>query len=323
MEMIKMLDAKLEYRLVLKYLEDKKKKEKNPKKLELLEKSIKEINERLNPSPKKMTEEEKIKLRKQREIELNKKTDAINSFFSSKMFRDYEFSCLQIFNMNNKKLEATTLKFIKNTKHELSKSFKNAKITPLKQKRRHCGTTIYVKTLDKSYVFISKNDMLTKAITLIHELGHARVCDVRKENIRSRCFNEVYPKFLELVFSDYLIQNGLEKHGYNVKVKLLNEIKYHIFQIKNYDEDGQIFLAQYNYNVIKDNILAIYLYLMYKKTPNEILTKLNTFIDSLGKKNEEELLNIFGLDSSIFTDLNISDNFKSILEAERNEIKQK
>lgn len=314
-----MLDAKLEYELVLRDLEKQKQNEKDPQKIELLEKSIKKIQKYLNPTPKEINDEEKTELQNKREKEIT----SIKSFFRSKMFRGYEFSCFTIFNINRKKLETITLDFIKNTNFQLSKSFETANITQLKQKRNQEGTTIYVEPLDKNYVFISKNDILTKAITLIHELGHARVNNIRKAQVRSKYFNEVYPKFLELVFSDYLTQNGLEKHGHNVKVKLLKEIKYHISEIKKHETNGEMFFALYNYNAIKDNIFALSLYMEYKKNSNYILNKLDEFIDSLGKKDEKELLNIFGLSSSIFTDLNISNNFKNILETESKEIKQR
>lgn len=316
-------DAQLEYKLILDDLILRKQKEKNPKVIELLEKSIEEIKKYLNYTPKEMSVEEKNKLKQQREIELAKKTDAINKFFESKLFRGYKFSCFPIFNINQKKLKTVTLKFIRNTTFQLSNSFENANIIQLKQKRTQDGTTIYIEPLSENYVFISKNDILTKAITLIHELGHARVNNTRKSEVTSRDFNEVYPKFLELLFSDYLIENGLEKHGHNVKVKLLKEIKNHMREIKQYEEDGQMFLAPYNYNAIKNNILALDLYIKYKENPNYILSKIDEFIDGLGKMNEEELLNIFELDNSIFSDINISENFKNILETERENIRQK
>lgn len=317
--MIPLLDVDKEYELVLADLKQMVKSETDPEKVELLKESINKINRYLNYTRKKMSKEEKNEFIKKQEPEI----EIIYKFLKSKMFNDCKFSHFRIWNKNEKKLKKTTISFIKKSKFQLLKRFRNVKITQLNIKRRQAGTSIYIDSIDKTYVFISKNNALAKANTLIHELGHAKIYDIKKKSSTGIYFEEVYPKFLELIFSDYLIDNGLEKHGYNIKISLLNEIKMHITTIKEYNNDKQMFYAPFNYHAIKDNILAICIYLMYKKKPNDTIDKLNIFMDGLGKMNEEELLNIFDLNSSIFMDKNTPNDFFQILTEQKEEIKRK
>lgn len=316
-----MRDANLEYQLVLQELERRKQKEKDPKKIELLEKNIDEITKYLNRISREKSEQEINEFKRKLESEV----EIIKKFLNTSNFINCNFSCFKIWNKNKKKLNEATFAFIKNTKFQLSNIFEHAVITQLRQKRKYCGVSIYIEVLDETYVFISNNDILTKSVTLIHELGHAKLYNIKKVRKMGEYFNEVYPKFLELIFSDYLIENGLEKQGYNVKISLLTEIKDSISNlndsefISNYDK----FYALLNYKAIKENILVLSVYMMYKKNPSDILNKMDMFIDGLGKKNEQELLNIFGLDNSIFTNLNIANKFGKFLQSESKEIKQK
>lgn len=322
-----MIDSSIEYQLVLEDLKTRLKAETNPKKIKLLEKAILEINEYINFYNGKSITKNSFSNKtdgdkKEEDNKETKKYDAIYDFLICEMFSSYHFTQFKIFNMNKQKLETTTFKFVKNEKFKLLDALKKSTIIHLNEKRKQCGTTIYIKALDESYVFISKNDLLTKGVTLIHELGHVKVNDVNKAKNTPMYFGEVYPKFLELVYSDYLMENGLEKHGYNLKISMLKEIQDHIFNIKYYKSNGKILWAPFNYKLIKDNILAISIYMMYKKEPKSTLNKLNNFIKSLGNKNEEELLSILDLNNSIFTDINLSNNFAEILKTQIDEMKQ-
>lgn len=316
--MISLLNVDKEYELVLTDLKQTINKETDPKKIELLRESIDKINKHLNYIPKKISEEEKKQIIKQQEPQI----EIIYKFLKSGMFRDCKFYRFIIWNTNEKKLARITINFIKKSKFQLLKRFQTAKIIQLNKKRRQAGTSIYIYPIDKTYVFISKNNAIVQANTLIHELGHAKIYNVNKKSSTNIYLDEVYPKFLELVFSDYLIDNGLEKHGYNIKVRLLKEIKNHIFEINEYNYDHEMFYAPFNYYAIKGNILAICIYVMYKKNPSDIINKLNIFIQNLGKMNEDELLNIFGLNSSIFIDKNTPNDFLQILTEQQEEIKK-
>ena len=127
------------------------------------------------------------------------------------------------------------------------------------------------------------------------------------------------------MFSDYLTENGLEKEGYNVKLSLLTEIEARISSLNDSEfvSNHDKYYAALNYKAIKENILVLYIYMMYKKKTSDTLDKLDTFIEGLGKKNEEELLNIFELDNSIFTNLNIANKFGKFLQSESVEIKKR
>lgn len=172
------------------------------------------------------------------------------------------------------------------------------------------GATIYIKSLNKNYIKIFLTGKLSDYSTCVHELGHARVNTMCKDIDEKQKFIEVYPIFLELLFADYLKVNNMQKASYNLKLSMLNKTKKFLDEInkeifdyvyrdssKNKIDD---YIFEYKYEVVKDMILAFKLYDMYLTDPNEILEKFDLFINNLQVMTEEELLKIFGLESSVF-----------------------
>ena len=123
-------------------------------------------------------------------------------------------------------------------------------------------------------------------------------------------FIEVYPKFLELVFSDFFKIKNMPKISYNLKLSMLNKVKKildelndEIYEYVYRDPDNNKvddYIFEYKYNITKDTIVAFELYEMYLSNPKEVLDKLDLFIKNLQVMSEDQLLNIVGLDNSIF-----------------------
>lgn len=226
------------------------------------------------------------------------------------------FICLkefQLFYINLTRLSTLTKTFIEKGDSKLSKTYKRiisyGGIKTFNDNRFYDGNTRYIQSLDKNYIEILGKQSLSHYSTKIHELAHARVNSMCKSVVNN--FIEVYPVFLELVFSENLKKNGLLKEAYNIKVSLLNEIKDYYAQLNKdllvyQDDDVENYMDkvvfEYKYHLLKDIVLAFYLYDMYLMNPEETLIKMDFFILNLNKKTEDELLNIFGLDRTYLND---------------------
>lgn len=103
----------------------------------------------------------------------------------------------------------------------------------------------------------------------MHELGHA------KTNIESyimpfspkyNSFLESYSIFLEMVFADYLINNGKRKEGYQLKFLIFDNIKDITKQLydelEEYDKDSEVknalkYFFEFNYMSLKGYYLEM------------------------------------------------------------------
>ena len=234
-----------------------------------------------------------------------KKEDAIE-FLKNSNLRCFYLKKFKIFYINHKKLSLLTEKFIEEPKNKLYNTYKqilNYNGMKFVNSCLYRGKTIYIKSLDKNYIEILKNYSINDYLTKIHELGHARVNNISKATKLK--FVESYPIFLELVFSDFLKENGYVKEAFNIKLSLLNQLKDFLEQSQEelysylnrsdaFEFDNFIF--EYKYKVLRDIILAFHIYEMYVSKSYETSKKIDYFILNLSKLTEEQLLNIFGID---------------------------
>ena len=112
-------DATLEYQLVLEDLILRKKNEKDPKKLELLQKGIDEIEKHLNRVSREKSEQKINEFKKKLENEI----EIIKKFLNTSKFIHSNFSYFKIWNKKEKKLEEATFTFVKNARFQLSNIF--------------------------------------------------------------------------------------------------------------------------------------------------------------------------------------------------------
>ena len=112
---------------------------------------------------------------------------------------------------------------------------------------------------------------------------------------------------MELIFSDYLKENGFEKEAYNLKISFLNQIRTQLIELKyelhdylNRPRKKSIdnFIFEYKYESSRDMILALYLYDRYLLNPENTLIKIDYFILNLN------ILSILDFDKNIFNNIN-------------------
>jgi hypothetical protein len=221
----------------------------------------------------------------------------------------------KLFYVNHKKLSLLTKTFLERPNSKLSSTYKKmisyGGIKYFKEYSGYLGCTRYFKSLDKNYIEIYKKNLITDYSTKVHELSHARVNSIC--NNPPKQFYEVYPNFMELIFSDYLKENGFEKEAYNLKISFLNQIRNQLIELKyelhdylNRPRKKSIdnFIFEYKYESSRDMILALYLYDRYLLNPENTLIKIDYFILNLNKLSEDELLSILDFDKNIFNNIN-------------------
>lgn len=238
--------------------------------------------------------------------------DKITDFVFNNKFSYSNLNAENIFLLNRKSLNDLTQKFVE--KFSLLKTYndivKKDELKIKKGKNYYLGATIYINSLNENYIEICPTGKLIDYSTFIHELSHAKQNVLSREGKKKLKFCDTYPTFMELIFADWLKENNLLKESYNIKISILNQAKKLANEL--YDEIDSYFqnkkkrcseadyFFKYKYNLLKQIVLAICLYNLYLSNPEQTLKRVELFVLNLKKLEEEELLQILGMNNNIF-----------------------
>lgn len=195
----------------------------------------------------------------------------------------------------------------------------------LNKKSEYYGSTMYIASLRRNYIEVIKTNNIYEYTTLVHELGHAKInLQGNKSSIHRKksSLGDVYPIFLELLFSDFIKDNGMIKESYEIKylifsqIKIfLNELSEEYFEYICYDDNDLFnkFIFDFKYRYLKSILLALQFYYMYKENAIETTQKINYFIKNIYKMSDEELLINLNIDL-YFNNENISKLYNELKE---------
>lgn len=225
-------------------------------------------------------------------------------------------------------------KFIVKNEFKLKNTYKTILnyngIKYINLKNANCfGSTIYIQSLNKNYIQIYKTKKAYECYsTLIHELGHSKINFCANNEYQSS-YTETYPIFLELVFSDFLKDNGAPKESFNIKSVILNQVKEFIEELYEeyndyvYYNENQLFnkyMFENKFKSLKGYLLALELYFNYQTNPQDILDKLEVFVNNIRKINDNDLLRLIDIED-INSNKNIN-KFYELLKDEKVKIKK-
>lgn len=196
------------------------------------------------------------------------------------------------------------------------------------------GCNTFIPSIKRNFIEIKKTKKIYEISSKVHELGHA------KTNIESyimpfspkyNSFLESYSIFLEMVFADYLINNGKRKEGYQLKFLIFDNIKDITKQLydelEEYDKDSEVknalkYFFEFNYMSLKGYYLALHFYFLYQSNPKESLEIINNFIKEVKLLDDNELIKKFNLNKECFSNENVYKLYRELKE-EKNKIKSR
>ena len=173
---------------------------------------------------------------------------------------------------------------------------------------------------------IRKSKKLYEYNSKIHELGHAKtnIESYRLPYIyKNNSFMESYSIFLELVFADYLKNNGKKKQGYELKKLIFQKIKDITKQLyeelDEYKNDSETkkalkYFFEINYKTLKGYYLSLYFYYLYKSNSKESLKIINSFIKEVNLLSDNDILKKFNINKNCFTNENVYKLYKELKE---------
>ena len=239
-------------------------------------------------------------------------------------------------NRNDKDIEKMFIDFIEQDVFGLKELYieimNNSGLIYTETEDKFWGRNIFIPSIKRNLIEIKKSNRLYESSSKIHELGHA------KTNIESFClpyvskdnsFLESYSIFLELVFADYLKNNGKKKQGYELKFLIFQSIKDVSKQLyeemdkyKEYSEErkGLKYFFELNYKTLKGYYLALYFYYLYQSNPKEALEIINNFIKEIKLLDDNEVVKKFNLNRNCFNRDNV---YKLYIDLKQDKIKIK
>lgn len=237
-------------------------------------------------------------------------------------------------NRNDNSIEKLFVNFIEEDTFGLKKIYDeiiyNKELIYTKTENNFWGRNIFIPSIKRNFIEIKKSNKLYEVCSIVHELGHAKTnieCFKLPYVSKKNSFLESYSIFLELVFADYLKNNGKRKQGYELKFLIFQKIKDIIEQLyEDLNEHKSDIKTKYffemNYKTLKGYCLALYFYDLYQLNPNESLKLINNFIKEVKLLDDNELINKFNINKNCFSNHNVYKLYKQLKE-EKTKIKQK
>lgn len=229
-------------------------------------------------------------------------------------------------------------KFLLDDKFNLRNTFTKIRnyngIKYLNSNHNYYGATTYINSLNKNYIEICKTKNIFEYSTLIHELGHAKMNFIGNKfcfNKEKSSYEETYPIFLELIFSDFLKDNGMAKESYKIKYFIYKQIRMFSRELNEeyYDylkysdkQNFSRFIFELKYRYFKSMLLALQFYYMYKSNPDLTMRKIEYFINNIYKVTDRELLKYIGIDIHRFNNKNVNKLYNGLKE-QKEKIKRK
>lgn len=188
------------------------------------------------------------------------------------------------------------------------------------------GRNVFIPSIKRNFMEIRKSKKLYEYNSKIHELGHAKtnIESYRLPYIyKNNSFMESYSIFLELVFADYLKNNGKKKQGYELKKLIFQNIKDITKQLyeelDEYKNDSETkkalkYFFEINYKTLKGYYLSLYFYYLYKSNSKESLKIINSFIKEVNLLSDNDILKKFNINKNCFTNENVYKLYKELKE---------
>lgn len=180
------------------------------------------------------------------------------------------------------------------------------------------GLNVHLTTLNESYVLSRWNNKISSVSILPHELGHAFLMNdtYSTESLvykNGTIFSEAYSIFLEIIFLDYLRNNGYSKNSVREEYSKLDSFlalaDYHhgsILKLENLSICGDDLCTKdgnkgevYTTKLILSNILGMYFADLYRNDRKKFMKEISCFFEMFGQSSEEDMIKHFDLDTMV------------------------
>lgn len=197
------------------------------------------------------------------------------------------------------------------------------------------GRNTFMPSIKRNFIEIKKSKRLYEINSKVHELGHAKInvecLDIKNDfsTLKDNSFLESYSIFLELMFADYLKNNGKKKQGYELKFLIFQNIKdisrqlyEELDQYKDYSDVKKSlkYFFEMNYKTLKGYYLSLYFYYLYQSNPEVALEIINNFIKQVKFFDDKQIIKNFNLNKNCFSNDNV---YKLYRELKQEKIKIK
>lgn len=280
---------------------------------------------------------ELYKLSSSCDLNIKETKDEIISFVINHQLYFCPLSGVYFINKNNKNIEELFNNFINEDTFGLKKVYEeiisNDGLTYVECEQPFWGKNLFISSLKRNLIEIRKSNKLYEATSKVHELGHAKTNVESIENpirLKNNSFLESYSIFLELVFADYLKNNGLKKEGFELKLLTFRHIKNliktlyeQLSEYKNSDEQRRFdYYYEKNYRILKSYYLSLHFYFLYKDNPKDTLKIIDSFIKQVKILDDNEIIKKFNLNKKCFSNDNVYKLYRE-LSYEKSNIKRK
>lgn len=329
-----MKEFEQQYKRALSEIEKKIKVTTNDKELlEQLKKDREYIFNYLYPKPK--SDSKKLDF----DLGIKDTKEEICDFIISNQIYFCPLSSVSFISKNDKKIEQLFNSFIEEDIFGLKSVYEeiilNNDLTYTDNSDNCWGRNTFIPSLKRNLMEIRKSKRLYESNSKVHELGHAKTnieCSKIKKSyatIKDNSFLESYSIFLELMFADYLKNNGKKKQGYELKFFIFRSIKdiskqlyEELDQYKEYSDikKGLRYFFEMNYKTLKGYYLALYFYYLYQSNPEVGLKIINNFIKEIKLLDDNEVIKKFNLNKNCFNNDNV---YKLYIDLKQDKIKIK
>ena len=271
------------------------------------------------------------------DLNIKETKDEISSFVINHQLYFCPLSGIYFINKNNKDIEKLFNSFINEDVFGLKKIYEevilNDGLTYVECDQPFWGKNLFISSLRRNLIEIRKSNKLYEATSKVHELGHAKTNVESIGNpirLKNNSFLESYSIFLELVFADYLKDNGLKKEGFELKLLVFRHIKNliktlyeQLSEYKNRGEQSRFdYFYEKSYMALKSYYLSLHFYFLYKDNQKDALKIINSFIKEVKVLDDNELIKKFNLNQKCFSNDNVYKLYRE-LSFEKSRAKQK
>lgn len=271
------------------------------------------------------------------DLNIKETKDEISSFVINHQLYFCPLSGVCFINKNNRNIEKLFNNFINEDIFGLKKVYEeiisNDGLTYVESSHPFWGKNLFLSSLKRNLIEIRKSNKLYEATSLVHELGHAKTnveCNGIPKTFKNNSFLESYSIFLELVFADYLKDNGLKKEGFELKLLTFRHIKNliktlyeQLEEYKNSDEKRRFdYFYEKSYKSLKSYYLSLHFYFLYKANQKDALKIINSFIKEIKLLDDNEIIKKFNLNKKCFSNDNVYKLYRE-LSFEKSNIKRK
>ena len=256
--------------------------------------------------------------------------EEICEFIFSNQLYFYPLTNISFINKNDKQIGKLFNSFIEEDIFGLKNIYEeiilNNGLTYTDKSDNWWGRNVFIPSIKRNFMEIRKSKKLYEYNSKIHELGHAKtnIESYRLPYIyKNNSFMESYSIFLELVFADYLKNNGKKKQGYELKKLIFQKIKDITKQLyeelDEYKNDSETkkalkYFFEINYKTLKGYYLSLYFYYLYKSNSKESLKIINSFIKEVNLLSDNDILKKFNINKNCFTNENVYKLYKELKE---------